>query len=107
RILQSCVRNEDLVARYGGEEFVLILPSTDVHGAAVIAERCRAAVESAEWPHRQVTASFGAAMLTVTMETPAQLIVAADSALYDAKHSGRNRVSLAPTVVECELECAA
>ncbi|BDI32963.1 hypothetical protein CCAX7_50140 [Capsulimonas corticalis] len=106
RVLSECVREHDLVARYGGEEFVLVLPNTDGPGAAAIAERCRMSIESAEWTHRKVTASFGVASVTATTVGPPDLIVAADTALYDAKHNGRNRVSMACAIGETTLKAA-
>ncbi len=91
--LTVSVREADLVARYGGEEFVLILPHTRAAEALIVAERCRAAIESADWPARPVTASFGIATLTPAMANQAVLIVAADEALYCSKHGGRNCVT--------------
>ena len=56
------------------------------------AERFRVAIESAPWPRRRVTASFGVAAVTPSMADGQALISAADAALYRAKQSGRNRV---------------
>ena len=93
--LQECARDTDTVARYGGEEFVLVLPQTDMEGAAAFAERLRIAVESHSWPVESITASFGVAILWQE-EGGAELIASADGALYRAKESGRNRVICAP-----------
>ncbi|MEX2273534.1 MAG: diguanylate cyclase [Vicinamibacterales bacterium] len=86
-------RAGDQVARYGGEEFAAMLPETDAAGAAGIAERMRRAVEALDMQGRGVTISFGVATTTATDHlTPQALVAAADAALYEAKHAGRNAV---------------
>jgi diguanylate cyclase (GGDEF)-like protein/PAS domain S-box-containing protein len=93
RVLCDGVRETDFVGRYGGEEFAAILPDTDAAGALRMAERLRAAVEAAPWPRRPVTASIGSATRTTAMTGRADLLLAADQALYAAKHAGRNQVA--------------
>jgi len=99
-------RQSDLAARYGGEEFVVLLPETDLEGAAGVAERLRKRVEGLGLahvgsPNEIVTASFGVAVsLPGNGASPDALIAAADLALYEAKHSGRNRVEVCKVVVE-------
>ena len=83
----------DTVARFGGEEFTVILPETGGEGAAVVAEKLRAAV--AATPFRdgfQVTVSVGVATRPEDGAAPEELLRAADAALYEAKRSGRDRV---------------
>ena len=88
----------DCPVRYGGEEFLLLLPGMNMVDAMRIAERIRRAIEKAAIPnegsglHGIVTASFGVASTAVTELTSAELIAAADSALYAAKRKGRNQV---------------
>jgi diguanylate cyclase (GGDEF)-like protein/PAS domain S-box-containing protein len=98
-ILREHGRTHDLAARYGGEEFVLLTPHTDLDGATVLAERCRAAIERVPWPARSITASFGIASLGEGITTGRNLIACADQALYAAKASGRNRVSVYETAL--------
>jgi diguanylate cyclase (GGDEF)-like protein len=83
--------------RYGGEELCIILPKTEIEKARQVAERIRTAVgakifKSHEGKKLRVTISLGAAQLQPGMTTTQELIAIADAALYEAKHSGRNRV---------------
>ncbi|NVM78299.1 diguanylate cyclase (GGDEF)-like protein/PAS domain S-box-containing protein [Duganella sp. SG902] len=98
--VSSEMRANDLVARYGGEEFAVILPNQSLKGAAIVAERIRCRVEQLRLPNlgseqHVVTVSIGAATALAAPENdPSQLVATADSALYRAKHMGRNRISL-------------
>jgi diguanylate cyclase (GGDEF)-like protein len=89
---------DDLVARYGGEEFLLLLPRTEISDAVRIAERVRRSIIALGIAHEGsdksgvVTASFGVAAAPVSAVTLAELISAADIALYAAKRNGRNQV---------------
>jgi diguanylate cyclase (GGDEF)-like protein len=93
------LRRGDLLARYGGEEFVAILPGTSLEEAARLAEEIRTLVPSAPLPEvhppLEVHVCVGVAGLRAGDDTAA-LLAAADAALYRAKHSGRDRVCLAP-----------
>ncbi len=103
-IAAKATRSTDTVARYGGEEFVLIAPETDKSSALELAERMRAALQSAEMriDHQSltVTASFGVAMLRGDDAKPEEVLRRADEALYAAKGGGRNRVVAEPAVGE-------
>lgn len=100
KTLQRCIsRSTDLLARYGGEEFVAILPMTDTEGARQFAETMRTAVEAMALPHQysetaqHVTVSIGLGVVKPARgASPSEIIQLADKALYEAKHSGRNRV---------------
>ncbi|MFL6196473.1 MAG: diguanylate cyclase [Thermoanaerobaculia bacterium] len=96
RLLLRSVRQMDLVARYGGEEFIIILPGTDQPGANTMAERLRRSIEDHPWPGRPVTASLGLATFVPgeaeDCTSPDELFARADTALYYAKSTGRNRV---------------
>ena len=92
--LNTGCRPYDTVARYGGEEFAIVLPDCGEAEAAATAERLRRAVAHADVPV-PVTASFGVALCPGHGIDPVSLISAADTALYAAKESGRNRVTLA------------
>lgn len=90
-----------LVARYGGEEFAVIMPSTDVEEAIVVAEEIQQAIHQSKLPHacsdisKFITISLGIATVVPTHTTSlADLIAAADKALYEAKRQGRDRYCL-------------
>ncbi|OYW34175.1 MAG: hypothetical protein B7Z41_03215 [Rhizobiales bacterium 12-66-7] len=91
-----------LAARYGGGEFVVLLPDTDLAGAVEFAEDVRRLVaalgiEHPGVPSHRLTASFGAAATVPRFPgSPDSLLAAVDSALYEAKRQGRNRVVAAP-----------
>ncbi|MBF0332187.1 MAG: diguanylate cyclase [Alphaproteobacteria bacterium] len=92
RVVSAHIRTNDLLARLGGEEFAVLLPATDREGAAELAEKLRRAIEDYPMPGAgRVTCSFGIAEHR-RGECEASLIERADSALYRAKRSGRNRV---------------
>jgi diguanylate cyclase (GGDEF)-like protein len=106
-IIKSQLRTNDLFARYGGEEFVALLPQVSLVRAHEVAERIRARMEAHSFELPQginlaITISIGVAMLPETLlddhtEASRKLIESADSALYRAKGSGRNKVVCAPT----------
>jgi diguanylate cyclase (GGDEF)-like protein/PAS domain S-box-containing protein len=108
-------RPRDFVARYGGEELAVILPETDAAGAFIVAEGVREAVQDLGIPHAGnpegngfVTVSLGAttAMSSVggTIKMPEGLLLMADTALYKAKHKGRNRTEASIVLAPMELE---
>ena len=92
-LLRRRTRAIDIVARFGGEEFVVLMPDTDKEQAVAIAERIREAIAACrvEPLPDPVTASFGVVEL-VAGEQASALLHRADTALYEAKQSGRNRV---------------
>jgi diguanylate cyclase (GGDEF)-like protein len=100
RVLVDNAREIDIVGRYGGEEFLMILPNTDAIRAAVVAERVRKATEEHVYRHKEflvrITVSIGLASIpaNAALRTEADLLRAADEALYRAKRTTRNKVIL-------------
>ncbi len=97
RVTRSCLRSRDCVARWGGEEFLVLLPDTDRAGAQLISEkiRQRIALESFAKLDAQLraTVSIGCTELA-NGDSLEELVCRADSALYRAKHRGRNRTEV-------------
>ncbi len=96
KIVSHCLldhhRKTDVVARIGGEEFAVILKETGLAGAVDVANKMRTAVASAAGFRRPITISLGVAGLQEDASTAKALVEHADRALYEAKHTGRNRV---------------
>jgi diguanylate cyclase (GGDEF)-like protein len=95
-VLNSLVYDTDFVARYGGEEFAIVLPRAEPAGALRKAEAIRAAIEaeifSVGFEELRVTVSIGISHFPRDASTPEEMVARADSAMYSAKASGRNRV---------------
>ena len=92
-VLRTHARQSDVLARIGGEEFGLLLPDCDAAGGCLRADEIRKAIErlSGAWA-TPVTVSIGVAGLPGHASTGAELMAAADAALYEAKRAGRNTV---------------
>ncbi|MCM5679313.1 GGDEF domain-containing protein [Schlegelella sp. S2-27] len=103
-LMRRLSRTGDLVARLGGEEFCVVLPDTDLAGAAIAVERLRRALEQEmivfEGKRLHLSASFGVAVCGPREEGWSDLLKRADAALYRAKARGRNCVETAPAEPE-------
>ena len=93
-VLRKAAREVDHVVRLGGEEFCLLLPHSDLDGAAHLAQRVHEAVRRAAWGDVEpgITVSVGVAIAQSADETPQAVLARADRALYRAKEAGRDRV---------------
>jgi diguanylate cyclase (GGDEF)-like protein len=99
----AVLRPDDVAARYGGEEFAIVLPLAEGEASRVVGERVRQNVRALAIPYPEaptgiITVSVGVASTRPAESgvTPAELLASADSALYQAKREGRDRVILAP-----------
>ncbi|MDP7401671.1 MAG: diguanylate cyclase, partial [Phycisphaerales bacterium] len=100
-ILKENLRTTDLVARYGGEEFAILLIDTPLSFAAKVAAKLRNTIRRTEFsgatesqPSGRVTISVGMAGWPMHGKNPTALMEAADKALYEAKHAGRDQVKM-------------
>ena len=101
RVLQANSRNEDIACRQGGEEFLVILPEMDREVAMRRAGEIMQLLAGMEVQHEgrvlpRLTTSIGLALFPEHGARPAELLAAADAALYEAKARGRNRVEISP-----------
>lgn len=95
-ILNSTLRDTDIIGRWGGEEFLVICRETDQNQAMLLAERLRSAVEHQTFSsNQQQTISIGISSFS-SNDSDATMLKRADNALYEAKISGRNRVVFSP-----------
>jgi diguanylate cyclase (GGDEF)-like protein len=96
QVIRERVRQHDLVARFGGEELAVLMPETDLHGARVLAEQLRGAIERQAVDYAEqrlhVTVSIGCAQLGSEDVDPEAFLRRCDKQLYRAKTAGRNRV---------------
>ena len=100
KLLRAMIRASDMACRYGGEEIALILPDTTLKVASDRAESIRVKISGLRFVHEgkdigPVTASIGVAIFPDHANDAEELLRAADTALYRAKHDGRNRVVVA------------
>ncbi|MEN9844734.1 MAG: hypothetical protein RLZZ612_2563 [Pseudomonadota bacterium] len=98
--VQQHIRPSDAIFRWGGEEFLLLCPSLDPQGMLHLAHQIKDMLIQLHWPPslglKQISASFGLAMFPYHGNTPRELLLAADKALYEAKGAGRNQVFMRP-----------
>ena len=92
------IRADDVFGRFGGEEFLVILPDWSLEEASRLAEMLRQEIEGYQFPYGErqplgrLTVSGGVAAFPDNAQNGADLLRAADAALYDAKKAGRNEV---------------
>jgi diguanylate cyclase (GGDEF)-like protein len=97
-IMKKAFRKTDMLFRYGGEELVIMMAETNIEGAVIPVQRLRKMIEDYDFNyngvHIKVTVSIGLTMNYQNLSSPAEILKAADEALYRAKEAGRNRVVL-------------
>jgi diguanylate cyclase (GGDEF)-like protein len=93
--ITASLRAEDVLGRTGGEEFAVLLPGSGVDTALAIGERVRTSIAALAGVPEPITASIGVAISWGVATTPVALVNAADRAMYDAKHAGRDQMVVA------------
>lgn len=92
KVVSSTIRETDFFGRWGGEEFIVVSPQTSIENAVIVAEKIRQCIASYEFDVvKKVTCSIGVARSSED-DTPQDIVHNADTALYEAKHSGKNKV---------------
>lgn len=103
RLIQARLRITDILARWGGEEFLLLLEGSEVGAAAILAEQLRTVVAANTFaPVGALTVSIGVAQFQPS-ESQQELIHRVDTALYAAKHAGRNQTRQSDFIQSCQL----
>jgi diguanylate cyclase (GGDEF)-like protein/PAS domain S-box-containing protein len=108
RLLRGKLRKSDISCRYGGEEFVLVLPDSSIADAEQRVEQIRTQIKELQIPHGELlltalTVSAGVAQADDHIADPAELLRAADMAMYAAKNAGRDRVVVYQAIQNREL----
>lgn len=98
--LRNAIRSVDIAGRYGGDEFLVILPETPIEGAQSLAEKLRHVIQHSEIRlegnrNAALSLSTGIGVLADPPEDGDGFIKRIDSALYNSKHAGRNRITVA------------
>ena len=103
QVLGRTLRTSDLLGRLGGEEFGIVLPETDAGGARELGERLLQAVRERRIEHDgqalSITVSIGATVIAAGDDSFESAFLRADRALYEAKHSGRDRIVISESTV--------
>jgi len=100
-VMKNTIREADQAFRYGGDEFAILLPQTSAEAASIVAERVRQEITSrAKIDNISVTISLGMASWPADGISPNDVIAAADSALYQAKHAGGNQSIVSSSLLD-------
>ena len=98
-VIRNALHGTDTMARYGGEEFVIVLPDTDANGAEAVMRRLQCELTKHFFMHGTdhllITFSAGVTVVQIGKDTMISAIERADTALYESKRAGKNRVSIA------------
>lgn len=92
KALKETIREKDIIGRYGGEEFLVVLPSTDIYGGYLLAERCREVISKLSIGKEKIRVTVSGGVHEYDGKSISDIIKRADDKMYQSKNNGKNKI---------------